>query len=479
MKSIYQNLTALFALAGLLVVGQVAATAAESHGDADKAAHHEKDGGDHDQDADHAEGHDDHAHAGHGHGASEYGPAGEPTLGKRFGYSYLVAYMFFLSICLGSWFIILLNQLMDTQWIVPIRRYLEHLACMLGLPMGILFIPILILAPTIYPWFSADPHLDHALHAKWPLFTKPAFYAVSIGLFFVWGYITNRLRYWSLQQDVAESETGGYEGKMGIIESIIAGISTKLLGHTVEERPAVRCSRMMNIHASYGIVVFAPTLTLAAIYWVKGLQHQWFSTMYGVYYFAGSVWVTLATAYLLAIWLKQNGPLEHVVRRVTFHDTGKLFFAFTVFYAYIHFSQYFLIWNAAIPEETFWYVQRERGSWWWIGQLIIFGHFFLPFLLLLRIDTKCNLDIMIPMGVWAWLMHYLDMHFNIMPVLYPAGISFGFFDILSVGFIGVVLWILFNNAYSSHPPYPQRDPRIAETMGVYVEPEGGETAVSN
>jgi hypothetical protein len=233
---------------------------------------------------------------------------------------------------------------------------------------------------------------------------------------------------------------------------------------------------MMNLHASYGIIVFALSLTLAAIYWVKGLQHQWFSTMYGVYYFAGSVWVALATSYLLSLWLKTNGPLQHVVREVTFHDTGKLFFAFTVFYAYIHFSQYFLIWNAAIPEETFWYVQREQGSWWWVGQLIIFGHFFLPFLLLLRIDTKLNLNIMIPMGIWAWLMHYMDMQFNVMPVLYPAGVHITLFDPIVIVVIGLVLWIRFNSAFASHPPYPQRDPRIAETMGVYVAPEGNENA---
>lgn len=266
---------------------------------------------------------------------------------------------------------------------------------------------------------------------------------------------------------------------MGFVESIIVGIATNVFGHTVEERPAVRCSRMMNTHACYGIIVFAFSLTLAAIYWVKGLQHQWFSTMFGVYYFAGSVWVGLATAYLLTIWLRANGPLQHVVRRKTFHDIGTLFFAFTVFYAYINFSQYFLIWNAAIPEETFWYVQREQGTWWWVGQLIIFGHFFLPFLLLLRIDTKCSFDVMIPMGIWAWTMHYFDMQFNVMPVLYPAGITLGLFDLISVGGIGLVLWILFNNSFSSHAPYPQRDPRIAETMGVYVEPEGGENVVAN
>jgi len=472
----FRLITALFAVMTTMVLGTSALQAASDshHEDAESAEHH-GDKADHDG----AGHHGPEADGEHEHGeASEYGPAGKPTFLKKLGYSYLTAYMFFLSICLGSLFLILINHLFDAQWILPMRRYLEHIACLLFPTMGILFIPVLLLAPTIYPWFSIDPHTDHALHAKWPLFTKPAFYICSIGLFFVWGFLTRRLRYWSLQQDVAEVENGGYEGKMMFPESLFAAISTGLLGHNVEERPAVRCSRMMNIHASYGIVVFAVTLTLAAIFWVKALQHEFFSTMYGVYYFAGSVWVALATCYLLTLWLKQNGPLQHVVRPVTFHDTGKLFFAFTVFYSYIHFSQYFLIWNAAIPEETFWYVKREQGSWWWVGQLMIFGHFFLPFLALLRIDAKMNLNIMIPMCVWAWLIHYFDMQFNIMPVLYPDGVHISIFDPLSMGFIGLVLWMFFNNSFASHPPYPQRDPRIAEAMGLYVEPEGGEPATN-
>ena len=94
--------------------------------------------------------------------------------------------------------------------------------------------------------------------------------------------------------------------------------------------------------------------------------------------------------------------LRDVAREVSFHDCGKLFFAFTVFYAYIHFSQYFLIWNAAVPEETFWYVLREKGSWFWVGHLILFGHFFLPFLVLLNQSIKDNLVVMIPVAVWAW-----------------------------------------------------------------------------
>jgi hypothetical protein len=164
-----------------------------------------------------------------------------------------------------------------------------------------------------------------------------------------------------------------------------------------------------------------------------------------------------------------------VVRPITFHDIGKLFFAFTVFYAYIAFSQYFLIWNANMPEETFWFVLRERGSWWEIGMLMIFGHFFLPFLLLLRIDTKLSFTVMIPLAAWAWLMHFCDLSFNIMPVLHPEGFIVHWLDVACMAFMGGVLAMWFIRELRAHPPFPQRDPRMAECLGLYVPSKRGRT----
>lgn len=376
----------------------------------------------------------------HGH---THGPAGHPTELKKFGYAYLTAYMFCLSLCLGALFIVILNHLFDAQWMVPIRRFLEHIACQLFPTMFILWLPIGYLAPEIYPWMTIDPHHDHALHAKAILFNPTAFYVVSCVLFLVWGFIAHGLRSASLAQD-----------KDG----------------------AASHTRTMRRYAAGGIFLFAFSLTGAAIYWMKSLQHQFFSTMYGVVYFAGSVWVTAITTYWLLLYFKNRGDLKDVAREVTFHDCGKLFFAFTVFYAYIHFSQYFLIWNAAVPEETFWYVLREEGSWKWVGQLTIFGHFWFPFLFLLPIHRKLNFQVMSMMAGWAWLCHYMDLQFNIGPVLYPDGLNLGIYDFLSLGGILAVLIFMFSRAFNAHPPYPQRDPRVAETFGVYVEPASSKAA---
>jgi hypothetical protein len=105
--------------------------------------------------------------------------------------------------------------------------------------------------------------------------------------------------------------------------------------------------------------------------------------------------------------------------------------------------------------------------------LIVFGHFAVPFLLLLRIDAKLFLPLMVPICAWTWICHYADMAFNVQPVFYPAGFNFNLWDLSSLAFIGGTLAFVFIKYFNAHPPYPQRDPRIAEAMGIsYVAPEG-------
>ena len=354
---------------------------------------------------------------------------------KQFGYSWLLAFMFFLSFCLGALFLVLVHHIFDASWSVPIRRFVEHIACLAPV-MAVLFIPIALLAGKLYPWMASDPLHDHALKAKLPLFTVPMFYVVSAICFTSWWFFSSKLRYWSLKQD----ETGSAE-----------------------------CTFKMRRLAATGVFVFAITLSLGAVMWMKALQHQWFSTMYAVYYFAGSVWMTLATVYLIAYLLKRQGPLKDVVHETQFYFIGSLVFAFTVFYAYIHFSQYFIIWNGNMPEETFWYILREKGSWWDVGMILIFGHFFLPFLLLLRIDAKLSW-VMAPIAVWAWLMHFIDLSYNIMPIWHPEGFVLHWMDLACIAFMAGVVIKAFLKSFAAHPPYPQQDPRFSEAMGVYIAP---------
>jgi hypothetical protein len=353
----------------------------------------------------------------------------------EFGFSWLLGYMFFLSLCLGGLGMVILHHLFDASWSVPIRRVCEHLACLLFPTMAVLFLPIAILAPRIYGWM--DNLKEHAVVVKYPLFTYVGFYLVAVLCFSVWWVLSSGLRRWSLKQDVTGS---------------------------------VECTRVMRRYAATGVILFAVSLTAAAIMWMKALMPEWFSTMYGVQYFAASMWVTLFTLYSLTVILKRQGPLREVVTDKTFYFLGSLMFAFTVFYAYVTFFQYFIIWNANMPEETFWFVRRETGTWWDIGMIIIFGHFFLPFLALLRIDVKISkLWVMIPLGLWAWLMHFVDVSFQIMPANRPNGFVVNWVDLACAAFMcGVLAKVFLKNLYS-HPIIPQKDPRFAEAMDVYVE----------
>ena len=355
---------------------------------------------------------------------------------QQFAFSWLLSFMFFLSLCLGALFLVIEHHLFDASWSVPIRRSCEHIASLLFPWMALLFIPLALLAKTLYRWMSADPRTAHALAAKEPLFTQPMFYLVSAFCFLVWWLLSNRLRYWSLEQD----RSGG-----------------------------AKATYRMRFFSAIGIILFALTLTLGAILWMMALEYQWYSTMYGVYYFAGSVWLALATVYLLTMTLERQGALREVLHEQHYYFLGSMLFAFTVFYAYIHFAQYFIIWNGNMPDETFWYVLREQGGWWNFGMVIIFGHFFLPFLALLRINVKYTFSLMIPLCLWCWLMHWVDLAFNIMPALHPNGLAWGWLwlDAGCLAFMAGLLSTLFLKKHAAHAPYPVKDPRLLEALGLY------------
>jgi hypothetical protein len=343
--------------------------------------------------------------------------------------------MCFLSLSLGGLFLVLMHHLFDANWSVSVRRVAEHLA-FLAVPLAVLFIPLALLSPHIYPWMN-PAEARHALGSKAAYLNAPFFYTRAAVYFAVWIFLSWRLRYWSLRQD----ETG-----------------------------AADCTHRMRRMSAAGVFLFAITLTLAAIDWMKSLQPHWFSTMYGVYYFAGSAWVTVAVVYLMAIRLKRSGPLRELIQPRRLHDMGVLLFAFTVFSAYIHFSQYLIIWNANLPEETFWYTMREEGIWWSIGMVLVFGHFLLPFLLLLRIDAKLKLRLMVPVCSWVCLMHFLDISYNVLPPLHLEGFPWRWTDAACLAFMGGVLGFMFLRDLARHPVYPIKDPRLQEALTIHEVP---------
>jgi hypothetical protein len=356
--------------------------------------------------------------------------------GKEFGFSWLLAFMFYYSVALGALFMVMVHHLTDAGWSVGIRRFCEHLASLLRWPLIIMFLPVGLLAPKIYQWLSAGtPATNDLIAAKYPVFTLPGFWITSAVFFAIWWLLSSRLCSLSLKQD----ETG-----------------------------SVECTRKMRFHSGWGIVAFALTLTFSGVFWMQATSYQWFSAMYGVYFFASSVWAALAFIYVIAVALLQKNILTPVLKQNYFYFIGVLLLAFTLLAAYTEFAQYFVVWNANMPTETFWYLRREEGGWWWLSMALIAGKFFVPFFALLPIHTKTNFKVLIPVCLLIAVMHYADLAFNILPAWHPGQhhVKWLLLHLGTVLFMGGVLAKIFIAKFNAHPPYPQRDPRLLEAMGV-------------
>jgi hypothetical protein len=270
------------------------------------------------------------------------------------------------------------------------------------------------------------------------VFTPTGFYIGSAIFFGVWWLLTSRLGSLSLKQDL----TG-----------------------------AAEYTRKMRFHSGCGSLAFALTLTASGGLWLAALQPQWFSALFGVYFFSDCAWVGLATVYILAAFLLRQRRLTSVLTPKCFYFMGLLLFAFTLFSAYTEFTQYFVVWNANLPAETGWYLIRENGNWWWLGLFLIAGHFLIPFFLLLPMSVKTNFKIVIPLCLWIGLMHAADLGFNIFPALHHGGypLKWLWLPLGCLMFMGGFLTTVFLKKLNSHPPFPQRDPRRLEAMGVNAD----------
>jgi hypothetical protein len=225
----------------------------------------------------------------------------------------------------------------------------------------------------------------------------------------------------------------------------------------------------MRFHSGWGVVALALVLTFSGVLWMQATSYQWFSAMYGVYLFASSVWAALAVIYVIAVAMLRQNILTPVLKQNYFYFIGVLLLAFTLLSSYAEFAQYFVVWNANVPEETFWYLIREKGHWWCLSMVLIVGKCFVPFFALLPIHTKTNFRVLIPVCVLIVVMHAADLSFNILPADRESGHHLKWIFLTCVGsllFMGGILGKIFIKKFNSHPPYPQRDPRLLEAMGV-------------
>jgi hypothetical protein len=195
------------------------------------------------------------------------------------------------------------------------------------------------------------------------------------------------------------------------------------------------------------------------------LDAHWFSTMFGVYFFTGSVVAFFAFLPILSSILQKMGFLRGVISIEHYHDMGKFMFAFLVFWAYIAFSQYMLIWYSNIPEETTWFLRRQTGNWEAWSWFLLVGHFFLPFLALLSATPKRRARYLAPMALWILVMHWVDLYYIIMPEFAVAGqLDFHLLDLTTFVAVGGIWTALLLRTLGRQSLIPLKDPRLAESL---------------
>jgi hypothetical protein len=350
---------------------------------------------------------------------------------SHFIHTYLVGFMYVLSLSLGALFFVMLHHLTRAGWSVVVRRLAEIIAA--NIPMLVLlFLPILFGLGKLYHW--SHPEMvaaDELLQGKSPFLNIPFFVVRCLIYFGVWFWLSRFFLSASTEQD----ESGDPEASLD-----------------------------MEKKSTYGMVLFALTLTFASLDWIMTLDAHWYSTIFGVYYFAGCALSFIALLIVSAYFLQRHKILTRVITTEHYHDFGKLLFGFIFFWAYIAFSQYMLIWYANIPEETLWIYLRQEGQWKWISLFLIFGHFAIPFLGLLSRYPKRRKKILLGWALWMLFAHYWDLYWLIMPNFKSYTVPFQVIDIACfIGIAGFYMAGIFHIA-KDRSLLACKDPRLEESL---------------
>lgn len=273
--------------------------------------------------------------------------------------AYLVGYLFWLGISLGSMVWLLIYHLTGGAWGVAIRRILEAATPLLIL-MAVLLLPILVGLPRLYVWAQAAVvAADQVLQQKQPYLNVGFFIGRALLYFAIWIGVALLLNRWSREQETTGEPAAREE------------INTRL-----------------RQFSGPGVVAYGLTMTFAAFDWTMSLEPHWFSSIYGLLLIAGQVLTALAFAIVVLAWVAPRTALRQVVTEQHFHDLGNFLLGATLFWMYIAFCQFLIIWSGNLPEEVVWYLARLAGGWQWIALLILLFHFTLPFAILLSARIK-------------------------------------------------------------------------------------------
>ncbi|TWU56394.1 hypothetical protein Poly51_23040 [Rubripirellula tenax] len=368
---------------------------------------------------------------------------GSPQVGMS---AYLAAFIYCLTLATGSLFFVLIQHLVRAGWSTVIRRIAE-LVMMMLFPLAILFLPILMTLlmgeGTLYRWddpnFATANHLPTDAWAEKSRWLNQGWFTIrSVIYFAVWLFLALYFFRGSTQQD----QTG---------------------------------ERAMTDRLQYwsgpATMAFCGVTSFAAFDWVMSLSPMWFSTMFGVYLFAGSVLATHSMLAVSAYMLQKKGAMRDEVTVEHYHDLAKLIFGFLLFWMYIAFSQYMLIWYGNIPEETEWIYHRQLGGWGTLTVLLIFLHWLLPFFGLMSMFVRRRPAIIAFWAAYVLVMHFADIFWIIMPEATVAGELP--YTIQTIGVASAVMCVvgmaalltgLVLKVAGDTKVVAVRDPRLAESM---------------
>jgi len=347
---------------------------------------------------------------------------------------YLLSYMDWLGITLGSMVILMIRHLTGGGWGTVIRRILG--AAMRCIPlMTVLFIPILFGLPRLYVWARpldtvADPHLREHLKDITKSYLSVQGFIIRAAIYFaIWNLLSFILTKWSREQD----------------------------------SPPIRDNTRFRAVSGPGLILYAFTVSFAAIDWVMSLDPSWISTIYGLVILIGQLLAAICFAVVIEKILVKYKPMSDWLRPDFVHDHGKWMLAFIMVWAYFSFSQWLIIWAGNLPEEITWYMRRLNGGWGYVGLWLVLFHFAVPFALLLSRPFKRNINKLVWLAVWMLCMRYIDLYWDIEPN-FSKTFTVSWADlVIPFAMGGIWFWYFFRNL-NSMPLLPVNDVDAKEVL---------------
>lgn len=355
----------------------------------------------------------------------------------QFFHSYLVGYLFWAGIALGSLALLMLQHLTGGHWGLVIRRVLEAATRTLPL-VAVLFLPIIIGAHNIYPW-THDEEMSKtpALVQKARLYLNmPGFVGRAVLYFALWGTLAYLMNKWSWEQD-----------------------------RTADRR----FTKRMRMLSGPGIMIFVLTVTFASVDWAMSLNPEWFSTIYGLLFVGAWALSALAFAIAMMALVGRREPLARVVRPNHFQDLGKLMLAFVMLWAYFSFSQYLIVWSGNLPEEIQWYLPRVSGGWGAIALSVVIFHFALPFMLLLSASLKRDAGKLLILAIVILIIRQVDFFWMVAPE-FTHSFHVSWMDVVAPIGIGGVWLAMFFWQLNKRPLIPVNDPQYDSLVAAAQAP---------